>query len=164
MKLVVGILVIFAIISQMKCNSAEEESEACMIKLLKEKGLLNSDFPNSNHIARCFLMSSIISSLESGFYLKFDDKEGIDADCVKNELKVKKFIYYVIKMEIIEKSKNMPEEDIKKTLNENKQEMKNILNEAATTCNSDPKRGGIFDDVLDIKNTSQAGLEAIIVF
>ncbi|CAG9798992.1 unnamed protein product [Chironomus riparius] len=160
MKFAVGFLSLIVIIFQVKCVSAEDESQACMIKILKEKELLNEDFSYPRQPTRCFLAAIIITAMEDGFYSKFDNEEGINADCVKSELKKKNLVYHLIKKDIIESSKTLSEEEIKSLLNENKETMKSILNSAAKACKSDDKWGGIFDDVLDIKNTTHAALES----
>lgn len=160
MNLFIGVLSFLVIISHVNSDSADEEAQACMIQKLKQKELLNEDFPYPRQPTRCFLVATIINTMEDGFYTKLDNQEGINADCVKNELKEKNLIYYVIKKEVIERSKNIPNEEVKNILNVNKEAMKGILNNIAKDCNSDDKWAGIFDDVLDIKNTSHAALES----
>ena len=73
MKFTVGIWSLLVIILQIRCDSAEEESDACMIKMLKQKELLNEDFPYPRQPTRCFLLATIITIMKNGFYSKFDD-------------------------------------------------------------------------------------------
>lgn len=159
MKDIAIVLFLLVTISFVKCSGPEDEVHACMIKTLKEKRLLNSDFPYPQPPAMCFLIESVISTMEDGFYTKFDEKDTINADCVKKELKDHEFIYYVLKKEMIETSNQLLKENIYEMLNQNQNDIKKVLNEAAEACHSDSTWAGIFDELLDITNTSKPVLE-----
>ncbi|CAG9806659.1 unnamed protein product [Chironomus riparius] len=159
MKVFVTILFLVITGSFVKSDRAEDDSNACIVRMLQEKGLLDHDFPHDGQPRMCFLVQTVVTSLENGFYTKFDEKESIKADCVKTELKNNNFVYRAMKKEIIESSKMLSRDDINKMLNENKEDMKNVLNDAAKDCQSDPTWAGIFDEILDITNTSKTVVE-----
>jgi hypothetical protein len=159
MKIFVTIVFLAITGSFVKSDRSDDDADACMIKILMDKGLLNRDFPYSGTPSSCYLMQTIISSLENGFYEKFDEKESIKADCVKQELKNNDFVYQVTKKEMIEKSKLISREEINQMLDENKKDIKKVLNDAAEDCDSDPTWAGIFDEYLDITNTSKPVVE-----
>lgn len=142
-----------------QCQSASTgAAHGCLAQYLQQNGILETDFP-SEPAANCFLISTIISTFEDAIYKKFNDKEGINADCVKTELKSKKFFDHALKKEVIEMSKLIDDEKADAMLKKTKIDMKDILENVAVDCKSDPKWAGIFDDVLGVKNTSLAVLE-----
>lgn len=145
--------------SLVKSDSSDDDVHACMVKILKDKSLVDQDFPFRGHPRSCFLLQTIMSSIESGFYTKFDDKESINADCVKKELTKNNFVFLAMKKEAIESSQLLSREKIDKMIADNKKDMKKVLNDVAEACHSDPTWSGIFDEYLDIKNTSQVVLE-----
>ena len=159
MKTFVTILILIITGSFVNSDSTDDDTNACMVKILMDKGLLNQDFPYIGHPRTCFLLQNILSSMEDGFYTKFDEKEAINADCAKEELKKNNFVFRAMKKEVIESSKLLSRDDINEMLSENKEDMKKILNDAAEACHSDPTWGGIFDEYLGITNSSQAVLE-----
>lgn len=159
MKNLIKLLLLTVTVKLVASESPNEMAQACIANQLIEKNILDPDFPLSVQPVGCGLVSIVISSMENGFYTKFDNVDSINAPCVKNELKERNFMDYIMKKEVVEMSKKLPFDQIRVMLNKNKEDLKNVLNGAAMACNSDLAWGGIFDDILGLKNTSHAVLE-----
>lgn len=157
----VFLTILFLIITGSLVNSdrTDDDVNACMIKMIKDKGLIDEDFPYRGQPRSCFLVQTILSSMEDGFYSRFDDKKEIKVNCVKSELKKNNFVILAMKKEVIESSQLLSRENINKMLEKNKNDMQKVLNNAAVACQSDPTWSGIFDEILGITNTSQVVLE-----
>jgi hypothetical protein len=159
MKIFVAVVFLAITGSFVNCDTLSDNVDACMIKFVMDKGLLSKDFPYAGTPRTCSLVQPVISAMEDKYYSSFDGKESIKADCVKQELKNNSFIYLLLKKEMVEKSKLLSREEINRMLDENKKNMKKVLNDAAEACHSNPTWEGIFDEYLDITNKSKSVAE-----
>jgi DNA-binding protein H-NS len=160
MKLIVKVLFLISAICLVQGQRSGDTGRACMALTLKQKGMLESDFPSANvDSSQCLFLTIIMKSLVNQFYEKFDTEVSINADCAKEKLDEKDFLSYLMKKDVIEMSTELSQEKIIEMSTKNKNDMRRVLDETATECDSDKTWAGIFDDVLGIKNTTQAVLE-----
>lgn len=134
---------------------------ACIARYLKDRNKLEASFPVPHEIepSSCRLVMPIImKSFESVLCKKLTEKESIRADCVMDVLKKEGALEYMLKQEVVLMSKEFNEKDSKLKLEDVKEKLRNIFEEAARICDSDPTYAGLFDDILEIKNESLAVL------
>ncbi|KAG5675510.1 hypothetical protein PVAND_005406 [Polypedilum vanderplanki] len=132
----------------------------CMAKKLKQKGFLDNDFPHgeTNPLV-CFILQKVLEAFKNKIYERFEAKETINANCAKSKLMEKSFIDLMMKKEVIEMSTKLQPEKAKQLLENNRNDMKRILNEVAEECESDKTWAGAFDDVLGNTNSTLSVLE-----
>lgn len=138
-----------------------DAGNACIVQYLKDKNKLEADFPISANLptAECRLVMPIIMRVfESALCAKLQETESIKAECVMEEFKNEDALEFMLIQEIIVMTKHMDENDMRQRLEEVREKLRNIFEKTAQTCDSDPTYGGLFDDVLEIKNESLAVL------
>lgn len=138
-----------------------DAGNACVAQYLLDKNKLDDDFPLPTDIdsSKCRLVMPIIMrAFEMALCSKLSEQESIKKDCVMDEIKEAGALEYLLKQEVILMSKEMKEETSKMRLEETKEKLRVIFESAAENCESDPTYGGLFDDVLEIRNESLAVL------
>lgn len=161
-KTIFAVLLIFSAV--FCCESASlDVGNSCIARYLMERNKLEHDFPIANTAdlenAFCRLvMPIVLKSFENVLCQKMREKESINHDCVMDFLKKEGALDYMFKQEVILMSKSLTEEDSKFRLEDVKEQLRNIFEEAARICDSDPTYAGLFNDILEIKNESLAVL------
>lgn len=153
MKYGVVILLLCAALKS-QAQMATENMHTCMIHDLKQKGLLEEDFPFPGSPTGCFLLSTFLSITEDLITNQFDKHESINADCVKPKFRQYKLYDYLMMNEVVEKSKQISKEKADELMKVARKEIKDVIDKAAEDCNSDPTWAGLMDNVLGIKNTT----------
>lgn len=141
--------------------SALDTGNACVAQYLKEKNKLPQDFPvpHDLEMSKCRLVVSIImKAFENALCAKLTDHETIKAGCIMDEIKDADALEYMLVMEIIVMTKGLEEEEMKQKNEETKETLRNIFQNAAKVCESDPTFAGLFNDILEIRNESLAVL------
>lgn len=134
---------------------------ACIVQYLKDNERLPDNFPAPADIqaTTCRLvMPLIIHAFEKALCAKLSEQDTIEAECVIKEIKSAGALDLMLMQEIIVMSKGLDEEVMKQKLEEIKENLRIVFENAAKNCESDPTYGGLFDDVLEIKNESLAVL------
>lgn len=138
------------------------DGNACIAEYLKEQGKLEEDFVSSGtfHPSKCTLvMPLILTAFERALELKLSNKSSINSNCVIVELKKNGAMDYMLKQELLTMTKSLDEEETKIRIEETKENLRMVFEEAAKKCDSDPSYGGLFDDILEIRNESLAVLQ-----
>lgn len=141
--------------------SSLDIGNACAAQYLVEKDMLEIDFPISSKIdeEKCKLvMPVIMKSLEKALCIKLSEKESIKTECVMELILRNYGLEYLLKHEVITMTKDFTDEEVKIRLEIIKDRLRLIFENASRECNSDPTYGGVFDDVLEIRNESLAVL------
>lgn len=155
----IAVVALFVVIDCKPSNL--DIGNACAAQYLVEKDLLEIDFPISTKIdeEKCKLvMPVIMASLIQTLCIKLTEKETIKAKCVL-ELILKNYgIEYLVKHEVVSMTRDFTDEEIKIRLEIIRDRLRLIFENASRECDSDPTYGGVFDDVLGIRNESLAVL------
>lgn len=155
-------LIIAIFILSIDCKpSALDQGNACIIRYLKSKNRLDEDFPVSDSVdtSKCNLVMPIImKAFEAALCKKLTDEKSIEAECVMEYLKQEGAMDFMLVEEVIVMSKGLNEEKGKQIIEETKEQLRIVFEDAAKVCKSDPNYGGLFDDVLEIRNESLAVL------
>lgn len=155
------VLAIFVVVI-IDCKPSNlDAGNSCVVQYLKDKNRLEDDFPAPAEIetSKCRLVMPIImSAFEMALCSKLSEEKSIKADCVMDVIKGAGAFEYMLKQEVVLMSKGLKEEDSKRRLEEVKEKLRNIFENASTICDSDPTYAGLFDDILDIRNESLAVL------
>lgn len=141
--------------------SALDIGNGCMARYLKDRKILEDDFPVSgltDSVSCRIVLPIIVNSFENVLCQKLSEKDTIRTDCVIDELKKNHALEYMMKQEVILMTKDLNENDSKVKIETVKEKLRNIFEETANICDSDPVYGGLFDDILEIKNESLAVL------
>lgn len=161
-KFLVKFLIFAAIFCLIDCKPTTLDiGNACIAQYLKEKYILEADFPVSAdlNVSQCRLfMPLILAAFESALCTKLAVEESIKADCVMTAIKQDKSIELMLMQEIIIMTRGLEEEMVKKNLESSKEKLRLSFEKAASSCDSDPNYGGLFDEILEIKNESLAVL------
>lgn len=161
-RFLVKILIFAAIFCVIDCRSTTLDiGNACIAQFLKERKILHDEFPVSADLdaSQCrLLVPLIISAFESVLCTKLNTEESIKADCVMKSIKKEKSMEYMLMQEIIIMTRGLDEETVKQNLESSKEKLRNSFEKAAKDCDSDPNYGGLFDNILEIKNESLAVL------
>lgn len=155
-------LTVFAILFvATDCKSNLEAGNACVVRFLKDRKQLRDDFPVSTDLdtSRCRLVMPLIMHVfEKALCSKLSEEKSINAECVMSEFKSSGVMDLMLKQEVVLMSKDLPEDESKKMLEEGKNELRRIFHSASNVCESNPTYAGLFDDILEFKNESLAVL------
>ncbi|CRL02763.1 CLUMA_CG016114, isoform A [Clunio marinus] len=150
--------VIISIFAATECKpSTLDVGNNCVALYLKDQKKLEEDFPTSVDIdaSKCRLvMPIIIKAFEAALCSKLLDHKSVKADCVVDKLKSEGALEYMLMQEVILMTKGLEEDDMKMRIEDIKEKLRNIFEDAAKVCESDPTYAGLFDDILEIKNES----------
>lgn len=142
--------------------STLDVGNACMGLYLKDKKLIPEEFPIPPVLQdeeRCkVIMAVILKSLEKALCVKITEKKSVKAECVMDWLQKQNVLDYLLNHEFITMSRALPEEEAQEYLEDIKENLRTAFETAARECDSDPTYGGVFDDVLEIRNESLAVL------
>ena len=156
------VIVLVAVFLIIECrHQTIDVGNSCIAQFLKEKELLEDEFPVAIEVdeAKCqMLMPMIMRSLENALVKKLSDKTSIKSDCIMKDFMKAHVLENLLKHEMVTMTKELEAEEVKVRLEEIKEDMRIIFERAARKCDSDPSYGGVFDDVLEIKNESLAVL------
>jgi hypothetical protein len=134
---------------------------ACIAQYLKEKNILEAEFPIPPELdaAQCRLfVPLIVAAFESALCSKLAAEENIKADCVMKTIKKENSIDLMLMQEIVVMTRGLDEEKVKEKLESSKEKLRISFEKAAKDCDSDPAYGGLFGEILEIKNESLAVL------
>lgn len=134
---------------------------ACVAQYLKDVKSLEADFPIPADLekSKCRLvMPLIMAAFESALCSKLAMEDTVKPDCVMAEIKKDGVMEYMLMQEIIVMTKGLDEETVKQKLEDIKEKLRISFENAAKVCDSDPSYGGLFDDILEIRNESLAVL------
>lgn len=157
------VIILFAIVAATLGSTADEAfTFGCVAADLKEKGLLDADFPSEavTSVEECRkALAKQLQTFSVGFKGLLKESATIKYDCVYDKLvegHVREFIN--IQESFIEQEKLTA--DVYKTQNDKIQKAtREVFKSAAEACDSDPTYAGIFDFYLGIKNQSLAVLQ-----
>lgn len=163
-----SIFVLSTFLISIECKPSNLDiGNACVVHYLKEKGRLDENFPypaNVEHSKCRLVMPIIMRAFEGALCAKLSEKETIKADCVIREIKEAGALEYMLMQEVIVMTRGLEEEVMKQKLEELKEKLRVSFESAAENCESDPTYGGLFDDVLEIRNESLAVLRQNFCF
>lgn len=152
-----------AILLSIECKpSAIDDGNGCIAGYLKRQGKLEEDFPITGTFksSKCSLvMPLIMVTFERALNVRLSGKEEVNADCIMEELKKADALDYMLKQEVLLMSPGLDEEETKMRIENTKEKLRLVFESAAKTCESDPAYGGLFDDILEIRNESLAVLQ-----
>lgn len=141
------------------CSSDSKASNNCAAIYLKDNGILEEDFPVFD-IFMCRLIVPIaLRAFEKSICIKLSEHESIAAECVVKELRKANAFDYMLKEEAIVMAKALDEETAKRLVKNIRETLRMIFEQAALTCDSDPRYAGVFDDLFEIRNESLAVLQ-----
>lgn len=149
--------VIFVLVSS-ECKPLKfEVGMACVVQHLKDNNKLEKDFPFPDGVdtSDCqIIMPLLMRVSEDMLRLKLSRKESIKADCVMVEMKKSDGLDYIFIHDVVQWSKGSIEADDIKKYEKFDKTLKEIFENAAIICESDPSYGGLLDEVVKIKNES----------
>lgn len=161
-KMLLKFLAVAAVFLVVDCKpSSLDIGNACVAQYLKDKKTLTSDFPIPADLdkSRCRLvMPLILTAFEAALCTKLAAEDSVRADCVMTSIKDDGAMELMLMQEIIVMTRGLDEETVKQQLEEIKENLRVSFENAANDCNSDPSYGGLFDDILEVKNESLAVL------
>lgn len=133
------------------------EALDCTIRHLKEKKLLDENYPTSSNNDSNVCLSVVTFALkimEEATEEKITDND--KKDCIMQELRNAQLLEHVMKKDVLERATHIEKSKQQTQIKAEKGKLISILGETAKTCNSDPTYGGVFDDILGSTNTTLA--------
>lgn len=122
---------------------------------------MGADFPIPADLekSKCRLvMPLIMAAFESALCTKLAAEDSVKADCVMTIIKKDGAMEYMLMQEIVVMTKGLEEATVKQKLEDIIEKLRISFENAAKDCDSDPTYGGLFDEILEIKNESLAVL------
>lgn len=129
----------------------------CTVRHLKEKGLLNENYPvtSQDDQALCILrVPHTISIAEAAIRLRLTEED--KKDCIMENFRNASLVDYMMRKEAIEEATHIEKSEQISQIQSANNKLHLIFNEAAKACNSDPKYGGKFDAILGSINSTLA--------
>ncbi|CRK92416.1 CLUMA_CG005981, isoform A [Clunio marinus] len=133
--------------------SDEDLKVACITQYLKEQGRLDEDFPESNKNECALVLPIVFPILKDRFATKMSE---IKSECVSTQLKTDGLVDYLMKEEIIKNLTEFSAQEVTKKLDDTRQIIRNILENAAEVCGSEITYEDIHDKYLLIMNETKA--------
>lgn len=140
--------------------SKSKKGQDCLIKYLKEKGMLEEEFLTTNSLSGCDLATRLVIPEMINLHLaKLSEAGIINADCVAMELRKSGIYDFMLKENVIESTNLLDLDEITRRLRDVRITIKDILDNASTNCDSDHTFAGLYNNYLGIKNETLVVLQ-----
>lgn len=139
-------------------NSNIDLGASCVIKYLKSKERIPSEFPEiiGSDLLNCEItMPIMIRSLTSLLCGRLLEVKTENVDCVMHQLSEGGLIDFIMILDVA--ILHVPEDEVVRELKATTEsKFKDLLVETARVCESDPNFGGLFDKIIGFENDSVA--------